>query len=522
MSRKTLATNGNKDVDAPFLSSNHKVMQYLQSSAQCSTNTNNNYHNCNNNNPLVGQHKTSSHGHDIFYVKDSSMNNNHNQYQHRMHSSSENTPTPSTIDTSSRFSFSYGSSLSDPGGHCSILSSNTSSSGICSTFSDVGQEEGTSTSSEDLDFNLGFDQISDNDDIEVANLDEIDEYDEYEQNEEDNQRISNKNSDAITLLDFGDSNSDAHINGLEGFLRKSYSSATLNGNVEFNNDDTITDNQIKQQQQQQCVSLLHDSTYTLCSPDRFSMYTENDDHEKDKALHTIGTRSKSLGITLFDRKSALLEQPPKKVVRFADMLGLDLESIRYMTPPDQSANSLIQECIRIKLEQLRLAKSQSNLLSSSPCHFDLSNILHRSSSSSSVNTSKKSTKQYCLISKYFTSPTNIIPLIYERQVMLECLHTKDSIAYGTVRVHNRTYEKRVFARISGNDWETFQDIQGWHSMTYPNDNTDTFTIEIRLEKYDDDTKVPKQIYFAICLEANSQELWDDNFGRNYVLDVVER
>ncbi|CAF0800757.1 unnamed protein product [Rotaria sordida] len=106
--------------------------------------------------------------------------------------------------------------------------------------------------------------------------------------------------------------------------------------------------------------------------------------------------------------------------------------------------------------------------------------------------------------------------------MLECLYTKDSIAYGTVRVHNRTYEKRVFARISGNDWETFQDIQGWHSMTYPNDNTDTFTIKIHLEKYDDDTKVPKQIYFAICLEANNQELWDDNFGRNYVLDVVER
>ncbi|CAF3374528.1 unnamed protein product [Rotaria sp. Silwood2] len=193
-----------------------------------------------------------------------------------------------------------------------------------------------------------------------------------------------------------------------------------------------------------------------------------------------------------------------------------------MTPPDQSASSLIQECIRIKLEQLRLANSQSNLFSSSPCPFDLSNVFNRSSSSASFTASKKSTNQYYLVSKYFTSPTNIIPLIYEQQVMLECLYTKDSIAYGTVRVHNRAYEKRVFARISENDWKTFEDIYGWHSMNYPNDNTDAFTFGLHLKTYDDNTKVPKQINFAICLQINNQELWDNNLGWNYILDILER
>ncbi|CAF3147199.1 unnamed protein product, partial [Rotaria sp. Silwood2] len=277
-----------------------------------------------------------------------------------------------------------------------------------------------------------------------------------------------------------------------------------------------------EQQQRQRASLLHDSTYTLCSPDCFSVYNGCDDHEKDKVAHAIGTCSNSLGIALIDRKSALLDKPPKKVVHFADMLGLDLESIRYMTPPDQSASSLIQECIRIKLEQLRLANSQSNLFSSSPCPFDLSNVFNRSSSSASFTASKKSTNQYYLVSKYFTSPTNIIPLIYEQQVMLECLYTKDSIAYGTVRVHNRAYEKRVFARISENDWKTFEDIYGLHSMNYPNDNTDAFTFGLHLKTYDDNTKVPKQINFAICLQINNQELWDNNLGWNYILDILER
>ena len=74
------------------------------------------------------------------------------------------------------------------------MSSNTSSSGICSTSSDPGHEEGTSTSSEDLDFNLGFDQISENDDNEIANLNEIDQDLECEQNDDENRPITKKNS----------------------------------------------------------------------------------------------------------------------------------------------------------------------------------------------------------------------------------------------------------------------------------------------------------------------------------------
>jgi hypothetical protein len=497
-------TNDPNRVDAPILSSNHKVIHYLQNSSHSSNN-----HHHHHPNSLIVLHKTSSQTNDLFNEKDSSMNNK--QLQHRIRSCSDNGSSSSVIDTLSRSDLSLGSSLSDPGGHCSIFSSNTSSSGICSTSSDIGHEEGASTSSEDLDFNLGFDQISDDDDIEVANLDEIDEDDEHE----DNQRISNKNSDTSTLLDMGESNLDARISELEEFLRNSYSSTNIDGD-DFNNDDTITADQTKQQQR---ASFLHDSTYTLCSPDRFSVYTDGDDHENEQMINGVIVRSNSLGIGQLNRKSALLDKAPKKVVRFADMLGLDLESIRYMTPPDQSTNSLIQECIRIKLEQLRLAKNQSNL-SSSP--FDLPSLSNRSSSSSSLLSPKKSLNQYYLVSKYFTSPTDIIPLIYERQILLECLYTKDSSAYGTIRVHNCAYDKHVFARITENEWKTTQDIQAWHSMNYANDNTDTFTFEIRLGKYNDDTQVPKQIYFAVCLQAMYQEFWDNNRGWNYVLDVIER
>lgn len=193
-----------------------------------------------------------------------------------------------------------------------------------------------------------------------------------------------------------------------------------------------------------------------------------------------------------------------------------------MTPPDHSASLMMQECIRMKLDQLRQAKSLSNSLSSSPSPFDLPTIFNRSSSLTSLAGPTKRTHQYYLISKYFTPPTDIIPLIYDRQVMLECLYTNDSIAYGTVRVHNLAYDKRVFVRLTEDDWKSFQDVYGWFSMNYKNNNTDTFTFEISLKKYDDPSKVPKQIYFAVCLQAGHREFWDNNLGWNYVLDVLER
>lgn len=506
MSLSTKTTKQTNSVNAPCLSSNHKVIHYLQNSTRCSSTT------AGNTDVLLALHKTTSSTQDIFNEKDLSINSNsHNPSQHRIRSCSDNGSSSSAIDTLSRSDFSLGSSLSDPGGHFSILSSNTSSSGICSTSSDPGHEEGTSTSSEDLDFNLGFDQISENDDDEIANLNEIDQDIECEQNYAENQPITNKyTGDTATLLGAKDANLDERISELEEFLRKSYDSTCIDD--DFDNDDTITADRTKQKSR---ATFLHDSTYTLCSQDRFSAYTESDDSENDEIATGIGIRSNSLGIVPVDRNTAILDKAPKKVVRFADMFGLDLESIRYMTPPDQSTNSLIQECIRIKLEQLRFTKAQSSLSStplSSP--FDLSS--HNRSSST------EPTKQYNLVSKYFTSPSDIPARIYNQKIILECLYTKDSIAYGTVRVHNFAYDKRVFARITDDDWQTYQDIQAWHSLNYPNDNTDTFTFEIRLKKYANNARVPKQIYFVVCLQAMCQEFWDNNRGWNYMLDVLER
>ena len=185
MSLRTKTANGTADVDAPFLSGNHKVIQYLQNSTHCSPNTS-----------LPGLHKTSSHTHNLFDIQVTPSRTPESS-EHRMRSCSDNISSPSVIEQLSRADFSLGSSLSDPAGHCSTFSSNTSSSGICSTFSDVGHEEAASTSSsEELDFNLGFDH----DGVEIADLNEIEDDDDdaedqhYERVNGKLQRISTMNS----------------------------------------------------------------------------------------------------------------------------------------------------------------------------------------------------------------------------------------------------------------------------------------------------------------------------------------
>ncbi|CAF3306827.1 unnamed protein product [Rotaria socialis] len=455
MSSMSLVGKPTDNVNTNYLCSNDKVIHYLQNST-CSSTKNNS----------------------LSMLK-RSPSSNFPLLQPRLRYCSENdsisSSLSSVVDSSGRSDYSFESNSSDPVAHCSLTTSN-----ICSE--------------EDIDFNIGFDQISDDDDDD----DDDNDYAEF------NYYIHNqKPSDTIELIESSVDN--GRFKSLEDFLHRSSNSTITNYNVESNHNDTKVSNPIRQQNN----GLLYGSTFTLCSQDPFSAYTDHHENDQDNEQVTgFGMRSHSLSIIQLDGKSTFVEKAPKKAVRFADTLGLDLESIRYMSPPDQSQVPPMQECLRLQLGQLRLEQNQLGIPN-----------MYKSSPSSSLCSSGK---QYNLVSKQFTSPTNIIPLIYEKQVMLECLYTKDSTAYGTVRVHNCSYEKFVYIRLTENEWQTSNDIVASHSMNFPVDNTDSFTFQIVLSKSNDGAVEPKRILFAICLKSMSREFWDNNQGWNYVLDVFER
>jgi len=118
--------------------------------------------------------------------------------------------------------------------------------------------------------------------------------------------------DAVTLL--GESTLDARINEFDEYLGQSSNETNDDDDYDFIDDDSVTYNYTKQRR----ASFIQGSTYTLCSQDRFSAYTE-DDHENEQ-ITTFALRSNSLSVFQLDGTSTFLEKAPKKVVRFADML----------------------------------------------------------------------------------------------------------------------------------------------------------------------------------------------------------
>jgi hypothetical protein len=252
------------------LSSNDKVIHYLHGST---------------NNALKILEKTSSEN--LFPIQ-----------QHRPRSSSEydslSSSSSSIIDSLSRSDGSLESSLSDPIAHGCIISS-----------ANISPDE-------DLDFNIGFEQIND-----INGDDDDDEQHIFDKN---NAGMFNSIqltysiffssssifSDALTLLG---------TSMVDEYLRQSSNSTVFNDEYEFVNDDTLTEYYNKQHRR---ASFLHDSTHTLCSPDPFSVYTE--DNQDNEQTTGFPIRSHSLTIFPIDNQCTFVEKAPKKMVRFADMM----------------------------------------------------------------------------------------------------------------------------------------------------------------------------------------------------------
>ncbi|CAF1444989.1 unnamed protein product, partial [Didymodactylos carnosus] len=383
---------------------------------------------------------------------------------------------PSTFSSSIR---SYFDTSHETGSNSGHESSNTSSSGISSRTSNNSNKSEDSDLSE-IDFSIGFTDGEDN----IPNLDDI--------NAEDEEQILQKNADTLTII--GNENSNNRC--IEDF------DDLLNKYDPDNEDDE--DSSSSGKQTTGFLNSLSSSTNTLYA-EHFSLFTEGEDQEANGLC-----RSNSLKIIQpIDKKFS--EKAPKKVVRFADVMGLDLESIRYMTPPGTSVTLLITDCIKTRLEHLKLIRTSLKSSNSDP------NLI-------TINNNNKS--DLYLVSEPFFSPTNIVQQVYERQVVLECLYIKDISAYGTVRVNNCSFNKKVFVRSTIDQWKTYNDIQAMYNLHNSNDNTDSFTFELTIpdKLLKDDTLAQQNttIFFAVYYQVMGKEYWDNNFGSNYFLNILKR
>lgn len=196
------------------------------------------------------------------------------------------------------------------------------------------------------------------------------------------------------------------------------------------------------------------------------------------------------------RKSSSLKTnktPPgtphrKKAVRFADAMGLDLESVRHVlnmeSPPRIPASAMA----------------------------DLKQGLSEDHKEVGVR----------FLAACFTQPGSTDGFrnrVVNKKVCLENAIVTDLTITGFVRVANLAFHKSVRVRYTHNGWGTFHDIAANYVQNSCDGPTDRFSFSIIAPAY---FVAGSRLEFAVSFCADGVEYWDNNEGSNYVFECFAK
>ncbi|XP_018320728.1 glycogen-binding subunit 76A isoform X1 [Agrilus planipennis] len=239
-------------------------------------------------------------------------------------------------------------------------------------------------------------------------------------------------------------------------------------------------------------------------------------HEVQALLHDIATtpsteedsEEKDVRIPRVRRCSSLKtgKTPPgtpgrKKIVRFADVLGLDLADVRtfldeipkipvsaYEDLKDAEFNSVPQSVIQSTLGYTVASVAQPDRI----------------------------------LMSLFQQPggqPDFLDRVRDKIVCLENAMVKDPIDLsiaGTVRVRNLDFNKSVHIRYTLDGWKTFADLQA----TYVPNSCDGFSDKFTFLIYAHTLAVGQRLEFAIRFHCKGFQYWDNNNGVNYIFQCL--
>ncbi|XP_038070292.1 glycogen-binding subunit 76A-like [Patiria miniata] len=210
---------------------------------------------------------------------------------------------------------------------------------------------------------------------------------------------------------------------------------------------------------------------------------------------SVASSSDTTDTGILRRKSSIKdssktpETPGGKSVRFADALGLDLETVRDIleseSPPDYPSMAAAACAAAAGLD----ASGRTVALSIQPRYLSMS----------------------------FIQPggqPDFITRVNQQGVCLENAILSDFTVLGTIKVQNLSYHKRVKVRYSSDGWKSFGDIPASYVQNSCDGPTDRFSFGLTAPR---DMAVGDRLEFCLCYTAGSKEYWDNNFGKNYAL-----
>jgi len=235
----------------------------------------------------------------------------------------------------------------------------------------------------------------------------------------------------------------------------------------------------------------------------------DDNFPTGSALSPAAASSDTLSVS--PTKSSCLHSPSeslhKKSVHFADMHGLQLETVQHY---DQA---------------LEPEEHQSSL----------EEFLSKLSAVAAERRAKWTEHHTSPVGSWLCSSSVYLLACFElpssQEVLLERVHrchvalescSFDDLALaisGVVRVANIAFNKKILVRYSIDHWITRTDIEGEYIPRSNDGPTDRFSFAIILPS-GKQFVIGSEVQFAICYSAGdfpSFEFWDNNHGRNYVV-----
>ncbi|XP_072753564.1 uncharacterized protein Gbs-76a isoform X2 [Anoplolepis gracilipes] len=210
----------------------------------------------------------------------------------------------------------------------------------------------------------------------------------------------------------------------------------------------------------------------------------------------------------------------KKIVRFADKLGLDLADVRTFLDeipkiPNSAYSDLIYDDIFRPQQDNSSADNAVATTSDRWCERYQDNGRRRSMSPIPRKLDR-------MLVPLFQQPggmANFLDVVRERRVCLENVLVQDPVTLaiqGTVRVINLDFHKSVHIRYTLNSWRNFSDLQA----TYVSNSCDGFSDKFTFVLYCHTLLVGQRLEFAVRFQCKGAQYWDNNAGANYCFQCL--
>lgn len=192
-------------------------------------------------------------------------------------------------------------------------------------------------------------------------------------------------------------------------------------------------------------------------------------------------RSSSLKL----KKDSSETSTEKKIVRFADALGLDLTDVHIFAQEEEPPN--VPSSAFSDLVLCKKPKNGTDFLNES----------------------------YTFIPQFEQpgSDAYFLEKVKQEKVCLENILIEGLKVTGVIRILNIGYEKKVLARYTTNCWMSFTD----QSAEYVSGSSDELTDKFKFTIYPRFMQPGSQLSLVVKYEVNNEEFWDNNKGENYIL-----